>query len=501
MKDKLECIEGIPTCQQKLLFNGKPLEDGNRLSDYDIKHKSVLDLLMRKTGTISIHVKLAEKIITLTVDYSDTVENMKAMINDEEHVPPDHQILLFNGIMLQDKCTLGEYDIIDGSTLQLHVLADEYLDETSPLPKKQLMKFYHKDELLLLQDVDAFTLLQESTEVRHVQGAEISSQSTSLKFIEKKSTQILELEHLVQTQSKYQMQQKCNYLENTVIANLQGQLKELESMYAMEKSWTISREEVILCDSNVLEKGDWGYLKEATYKGCKVAAKCFHKGITSPYNKQTFVKKVNTLCHCHNQNIVEFMGVVVDHPSIIITELMDCTLYAALADHNVTLEHTHSISIDIAQGLLYLHNIQPQPIIHCNVNTPNVLLKKDKNRWIAKLSDLCSAQFARLANVQLLAPEYCDSMHSAPEVQQEDSTFQQTEKIDVYSFGVLLIEMLTREMPIGSIEALVRSVQTRWPHFVPLITCCTITDPNQRPSMRQVIDQLDHFAPTQVRFC
>ena len=500
VKDKLECIEDIPTCQQKLLFNGKPLEDENRLSDYDIKHKSMLDLLMRKTGTISIHIKLAEKIITLTVDYSDTVENVKAMINDEEHVPPDHQMLLFDGIMLQDKYTLGDYDIIDGSTLQLHALADEYLDEMSPLPKKQLMKFYRKDELLLLQDVDAFTLLQESTELRHVQGAEISSQSTSLKFIEKKSTQILEQEHLVQTQSKYyQMQQKCNYLENTVIANLQGQLKELESMYAMEKLWTISRDEVILCDSNILEKGDWGYLKEATYKGCKVAAKCFHKGIMSLHDKQTFVKKVNTLCHCKHQNIVEFIGVVVDHPSIIVTELMDCTLYAALAGGNVTLEHIHSISIDVAQGLLYLHDIQPQPIVHRNVNTPSVLLKEDKNRWIGKLSDLCSAQFAHLANVQLLAPEYCDSVHSAPEVRQ-DSTYQQTEKIDVYSFGVLLIEMLIREMPTGSIEALVRSVQSRWPHFVPLITSCTVADPNQRPSMRQVIDQLDHIAPPVVRF-
>ena len=501
VKHKLECIEDIPTYQQKLLFYGEPLEDEISLSDYDIQHESTLDLLITKAGNITIQVKLAEKVITLTVDYSDTVENVKAMINDEEHVPPDHQILTFYGIILQDCYTLGDYDIIDGSILQLH--EDENLNEKSPITKKQLMKFDRKDELLLLQDPDTLMLLQESTELRHVQEAgmpEIPSQPTSLKLIKSQSTRIDQL-HLLQAQAEcYQLQQKCDYRENTVIANLQERLKELESICAVEKLWTISRDELILCD-DILERGDWGYLKEATYKGCKVAAKCFHKGIMSPHNKQTFAKKVNTLCDCNHQNIVEFIGVVVDHPSIIVTELMDCTLYAALADENITPKHIHSISIDVAHGLLYLHNTQPQPIIHCNVNTPNVLLKKNRNGWIAKLSDLCSAKFAHLANVQLLAPEYCDGVHSAPEVRQEDSTCQQTVKIDMYSFGVLLIEMLTREIPTGSIEALVRSVQSRWPRFVPLITSCTITDPNQRPSMRQVIDQLHHFAPTQVMFC
>ena len=116
-----------------------------------------------------------------------------------------------------------------------------------------------------------------------------------------------------------------------------------------------------------------------------------------------------------------------------------------------------------------------------------VLLKATSNGWIAKLSDLGSAQFVNLAKT---AGPGCP-LYSAPEVQEKDSACKQTVKIDVYSFGVLLIEVLTREIPTGSIEALVMSVQSRWPRFVPLITSCTVTDPNQRPSMRQVIDQLD----------
>ena len=65
------------------------------------------------------------------------------------------------------------------------------------------------------------------------------------------------------------------------------------------------------------------------------------------------------------------------------------------------------------------------------------------------------AQFANLA--QTLTPKVCP-LYAAPEVQQRETAHQQTVKIDVYSFGVLLIEMLTREVPTGSTEALVGSV-------------------------------------------
>lgn len=43
------------------------------------------------------------------MDYSDTVENVKTTINDKEHIPPDQQILTFDGRILQDRGTLGDY--------------------------------------------------------------------------------------------------------------------------------------------------------------------------------------------------------------------------------------------------------------------------------------------------------------------------------------------------------------------------------------------------------
>ena len=269
-------------------------------------------------------------------------------------------------------------------------------------------------------------------------------------------TEKLKEELSIEKQESQVLQQKCDCLENTVIPSLLERLKAVED--TVERLWAISRDEVVL-SNNMLGTGGWGYVTEATYRGRRVAAKCLHdhEVIVSPHNHELFAKEMKVSARCRHRNLVEFIGAVPDHPAIIVIELMDCTLRAALANRRATPNHIHPISMDVAQGLLYLHSIQPHPLIHRDVSAPNVLLKAAGNGWIAKLSDLGSAQFANLA--QTLAPGCF--LYAAPEVQQRDAARHQTVKIDVYSFGVLLIEMFTREMPTGSIEALVMSVQSR----------------------------------------
>ena len=456
VKKKIQDTEDISIDMQRLIYSGKLLENKQTLSDYSIENASVIRLVMKFQGAMIVFVKTeAGKTISLVVEASDTVESVKAKINGEVYIPADQQVLKFGGTTLQNECTLSKYSVVHHSTLHLSTVTTVDINEKS----------------------------SDTSEAEQTTLRKLERQCTSLK----KQQKILQ-EKLNSEKVKYQqLQQKSDYLEKDVIPNMLERLRKLE--YNAENFWVISRDEIFLC-THILEKRQWGYVTEATYRGHKVTAKCFHEAIASPHNQDFFTKKMKISAHCHHQNLVEFIGAIPDHPAIVVTELMDSTLSAALANGRVTPNHIRPISMDVAQGLLYLHNIQPHPVIHCDVSASNVLLKAAGNGWIAKLSDLGSAHFANLLkSTSLECPVY-----AAPEICQEDSACQQTVKIDVYSFGMLLIEMLIREMPTGNLEAFVSLVQSRWPRFVPLITSCTVTDPNQRPSMRQVIDQLNHLA-------
>ena len=126
----------------------------------------------------------------------------------------------------------------------------------------------------------------------------------------------------------------------------------------------------------------------------------------------------------------------------------------------------------------------PDPVIHRDLSSANVLLQPTTNGgWLAKVSDYGSANFQRLVGTENPG----NVVYAAPE---SHDPAQQTPKMDIYSFGVLLIEMCTCRFPdlqrrIEMIESIVL-----YPRLVALIRRCLNDDKDQRPTAAQLVDLL-----------
>ena len=208
----------------------------------------------------------------------------------------------------------------------------------------------------------------------------------------------------------------------------------------LETQWVVEGWEIQLTQQE-LGRGGWATVCVAEFRGARVAAKCIHGEIASDYNIQLFQREMNVAARIRHPNLLQFIGATLEGEMVILTELMPTSLRNELRKQPMTPDQATGISLDVARALNYLHQMQPDAFVHRDISSANVLLEPlPGGRWRAKVSDYGSVNLQEM--LQTAYPG--NPCYSAPEA---GVPSQQSPKMDIFSFGVLLLEMLSGKFP------------------------------------------------------
>ena len=268
---------------------------------------------------------------------------------------------------------------------------------------------------------------------------------------------------------------------------LQQQLHYAEARLRAVDFWVVQSDDVHLSDEEI-GRGGWAVVKVAHFRGLRVAAKCLHEDLVYPYHRNIFQREMSFAAKLRHPNLLQFIGATVEPAMIILTEVMPTSLRALVNRNRLTNKQIVSIALDVARALNYLHLMRPHPILHRDLSSANVLLEATpEDGWRAKVSDYGTANF-----LQYLKTENPGSpVYSAPEARNPDL---QSAKMDIYSFGVLLIEMCTSQFPVPEMRPrLILTVAHA--QLVSIIRLCLAPDRHQRPRCSVVIERLDAIEP------
>lgn len=251
-------------------------------------------------------------------------------------------------------------------------------------------------------------------------------------------------------------------------------------MLQKQESWDIPHSDIFFCshdqNDSLGTNNVYSCVVKAVYKQKDVAAKILnlHAGITN----KTLTDYLDAV-HCskigHHKNIVQIMGAYIAESSWrIVMELMPTSLWNYLHE-NGALENAplKIVAEGMASGLQYLHSDQQAlGFAHGGLSSNNVLLdvnSLDEREWSVKLSDYY---------LTTLCPDGSVSHakgYAAPEL--AAGKMRSKTQADIYSFGVILVEMnIDPELPISNWDETYDEVERNWKPLSDLVKKCICED-------------------------
>ena len=251
----------------------------------------------------------------------------------------------------------------------------------------------------------------------------------------------------------------------------------------------------------VIGHGGQAVVRKAEYQGQVVAAKAIID--FSPENFSAFVKESKILACINHPNIVHMIGLLLKEDYLyLVTEMMDCDLTSILSQLNDSMKI--QITVDVASAMAYLHTFQP-PVLHRDLKPSNVLVARDGR---VKLTDFGVSRL--MAETQgKMTRDAGTLLYMAPEVWSGHEDLEYGTGSDVYSYGLLVIEVWTGNNPFHPaeftwiLEFLERMRQKivvpgvdHMPDSCPRVICdvtraCVSWEPENRPSFAEILSKLN----------
>ncbi|XVF17855.1 hypothetical protein REPUB_Repub10bG0160900 [Reevesia pubescens] len=257
----------------------------------------------------------------------------------------------------------------------------------------------------------------------------------------------------------------------------------------------------------MIGEGSYSIVHKGLYKSKPVAVKLIQPSNPSAVireHKEKFQREVLLLSRMDHENVIKFIGACVEPTMMIVTELMKGdTLQRYLwsvRPKRLELKLSISLALDISRAMEYLH---ANGIIHRDLKPSNLLLTEDKMQ--IKLADFGLAREEVMEGMTCEAGTY---RWMAPELYSRDplpigAKKHYDHKVDVYSFSIVLWELLTNKAPSKgrdnvtvayaaankerpSVESLPRDI-------VSLLESCWAEDPKIRPEFKEISGTLTNF--------